>query len=78
MKKSDATTKYVNAVITKRLGAHSQRRKFIDIKMNYDNVHCQLRIGVDLLLISENTWKKNIDKTKLTHIKKGKKIIIQR
>ena len=52
--------KYMNIVISKVLGSDLQRRKFIDIKMNNDNVPCQLETGSDLLIRSENTWKKMI------------------
>ena len=57
-KKSHTTKKYVNVVISKRRGGDSQRRKFIDTKMKYDNVHCQLDNGRDISIISESTLKK--------------------
>ena len=59
---SDATKKYVNVVISKRLGCGPQRRKFVDIKTNHNNFRCQLDIGSDLSSISEK-----IGIPKLTH-----------
>ena len=59
----------MNVVISKRLNGDSQRRNFIDIKMNNNYIRFQLYTENDLSIISESTWKK-IGKLKLIHYEK--------
>ena len=55
----------MNVVISKRPGGDSQRI-FIDIKMNNNNLRCQLDAVSDFSIISENTWKNLVNRNRHT------------
>ena len=59
------TKRYVNVVISKRHSGNSQTGQFIDINMNNNNnnnVRGQVNTRSDLSIISENTWKKLVNR----------------